>query len=399
MRATLLRLSEVTDAEASRWAALAKRAAEPNAALDPRFLLPDRDTSGGHLLVVAEEDGEWFGLLRVFPIDTAATFGVTTFGTLEPSELGPPFPLLDRSRSGDALTAIAWGIRRLLRGGYLALRGYPATGPLAEALEAARSRTGMGALVVATRTTPWVDVHPMPDSSPTEHVYSAQVDPDYRSVGTRKELRRNARRLTEATGGPLTLRDASDDPAAIDRFIAMQASGWKGDGDRGGYAVALDADRERAFRDKMRAFAATGDLILLELWGGTQHVYSHVYVVSEGVAVGVLDAYQHEYARYSTGKLGRTAVTAHLRHSGRLQAMNPGYYYDGDEEAVRAYPDRRDFDDVVIGVGAVPALAVRLLPRADASKTAQRMFTLLSRADRLVLRVVDRVNRRGKAKS
>ncbi len=398
MRARLLRLAEVSDDEWERWAALAERAAEPNAALDPRFLRPDRESSGGQLLVVAEEDDEWLGLVRVFSTNVSATLPIASYGTLEPSDLGPPYPLLDRAHAAEALTVIARGVRRLLHSGYLPLQGYPAFGPLAEAMQRLQRRPALGAIVVATNSAPWVDVHPG-QYAPDERVFVAQTDPDHRSVSSRKELRRSARRLAEAGGGPLSLHDASDDPAAIDRFVAMQASGWKGDRDNGGYAVALDPERERAFRGKADAFRASGDLIVLELRAGTQLIYSHVYVVSGNVALGILDAYQHEYGRFSAGKLGRTAASAHLRHLPRLEAVNPGYYYYTDDEAMKVFPDRREFADIVVGVGVVPSLAVRLLPRAEKSPLLRKILIAMSRADRFAMRALNGLQRRLKPKT
>ncbi|GAA5212198.1 hypothetical protein GCM10025774_35900 [Microbacterium kyungheense] len=393
VRGILLRLSDITTADVDNWTALAERATEPNAALDPRFLLPDRKISGNHLLVVAEEDGKWLGLVRVFPVDLAPTLPLRTYGTLEPADLGPPFPLLDPARASDALAAIARTVRRRLRRGYIGLRGYPASGPLAQALQDVSRRPALHATVVASHIVPWVDVLPA-RAAPHERVHPAVTDPEYRSASTRKELRRYARRLVEAGGGPLTLHDASDDPEAIDRFVTMQASGWKGDREHGGYAVALDRERETAFRAKTEAFRESGDLIVLEMWAGDAHVYSHLYVVSGGVAMGILDAYQHEYGAYSTGKLGRTAVTTHMRGLQRLKALNPGHFYYGDDEAVKAFPDRREFVDVVIGVGIVPSLLCRLLPRTEASLRARAAVMAFSRGDALMMRAIGTLTRK-----
>jgi hypothetical protein len=122
-------------------------------------------------------------------------------------------------------------------------------------------------------------------------------------------------------------------------------------------------------------------------------------VVSGNVALGILDAYQHEYGRFSAGKLGRTAASAHLRHLPRLEAVNPGYYYYTDDEAMKVFPDRREFADIVVGVGVVPSLAVRLLPRAEKSPLLRKILIAMSRADRFAMRALNGLQRRLKPKT
>ncbi len=404
VRAMLLRLAEVTEADWACWRALAERASEPNLALDPRFLTPEQGSGGDvdYLFVVAEEDGEWFGLLRVFAMDVSSTMSIPTYGTWDPPLFGASHPLLDHSRTVDALAAIARGIRRHLRGGFLILRGYPASGPLAEALQEIRRRPVLDAIIIGSHAAAWAEVTSYHAGSATDtNTFPARIDPDHHGSDTRKKLRRAARRLAEAGGGPLTLRDASDDPTAIDRFIAMQASGWKGDRERGGTAVALEAPVELKFREKVAAFRADGDLIILELWAGEQCVYASVYLVTGAIAEGFLDAYQHEFGDFSAGKLGRTAAYAHLAESHRkppLVAVSPGIY-DYYPDAATIYPDRREFLDVVIGVGIVPSLIVRVLPRAEASPPARKVFLALARADQFAMRVVGAARRRLKPKT
>ncbi|KJL42717.1 hypothetical protein JOD63_002538 [Microbacterium terrae] len=397
MRAKLVRLAEVTDADWMRWSALAERSAEPNLAFDPRFLMSDQEgDTDDYLFVIAEEAGEWFGLLRVFAMALSPSVDIPAYGTWDPPLFGASHPLLDRARAAEALSTLARGLRPLLRTGYLSLRGYPATGPLAEALGAVRRQRAIGAVVTQSHASAWVDVAAQHASgSPADRVGPAQIDIDHHNADTRKKLRRAARRLAETAGGSLTLRDASDDPEAVERFIAMQRSGWKGDAQRGGTAVALDHGMEVRFRRKLAAFRGTDDLIVLELWAGDVPVHSSVYLVEGRVAEGYLDAYQHEFGAFSAGKLGRTAAFAYLRRLPRLTAVNPGIY-DYYPDAAKVYPDRREYIDVIIGVGVVPSLLTGLLLRADASSLRRRAVIVASNADRFAMRAVGAVKRRVK---
>lgn len=395
MRPKLLRLAEVTEADYARWSELSGRAAEPNAALDPRYLAPDRDgEEGGHLLLIAEEGDRWLGLLRVFPTEGPGDLGFRGFGTLDPPVAGPCHPLLDRDHAAEALATIVRGIRPLLHSGYLILRGYPATGPLATALSAIESDRNAQARVVATHAAAWA--YPASEATPPavgQLVFDAVVEPDFRSYSSRRVLRTSARRLSEAAGGPLTLHDASADPEAIERFLSMQASGWKGDQDRGGTAVALDGRTEQAFRDKVDSFRESGGARFFELWAGPECVYSTIIFVVGGVAVGYLDAYEQKYGRFSAGSLARTAVVCHLRTVPGIDGMNPGIY-DQYPEAAKIYPDRREFLDVVIGVGMVPSAVVRMSPQKGRSALTRRILDFGDRADRAAMRATTSLRRR-----
>ena len=77
----------------------------------------------------------------------------------------------------------------------------------------------------------------------------------------RSEIRRRRRRLEEILGGPLQFLDRSD-TGAVDEFIRLEASGWKGQ-DGGAYAKRPDADKR--FRALCHNFAALGRLHLLSL--------------------------------------------------------------------------------------------------------------------------------------
>ncbi|WP_127473807.1 GNAT family N-acetyltransferase [Microbacterium sulfonylureivorans] len=395
MRPKLLRLADLTESDFTRWSALSQRAAEANAALDPRFLAPERlGEEGGHLLLVAEEGDRWFGLLRVFPTEAPTVPSLQGYGTWDPPVAGPSHPVLDRDRATEALATIARGVRSHLRSGYLTLRGYPATGPLADALAGLRHQRATRARVLGTHSAAWA--YALPGATPPpagQLILPADIDPEYRSYSSRRVLRTSARRLAEAAGGPLTLHDATADPAAIDRFVAMQASGWKGNQDHGGTAVALDDRTEQAFRDKVEAFGVSGDLKVLELWAGARCVYSTVVFVAGGVAVGYLDAYQHEFGRFSAGSLARTAVCAHLRTVPGIEGMNPGIY-DQYPEASKIYPDRREFLDVVIGAGIVPSAVVGMLPRAERSSVVRRGLALVVQAERFAMRATGALRRR-----
>jgi CelD/BcsL family acetyltransferase involved in cellulose biosynthesis len=97
----------------------------------------------------------------------------------------------------------------------------------------------------------------------------------------RRDLRRLARRLGEELGAPLELSDVSGRAAAVERFLALEASGWKGQQE-----TALLSRLEHAdfFRDVCAAFRAAGRLQLLE-FGTTERVVSGQCSLLAGDAV------------------------------------------------------------------------------------------------------------------
>jgi len=85
----------------------------------------------------------------------------------------------------------------------------------------------------------------------------------------RRELNRQWRRLAEKLDGELEVRDRAGEDAAIEDFLAIESSGWKG---REGTAFACDPSHAEFFRRICRALADQGRLELLSLQAGERIV-------------------------------------------------------------------------------------------------------------------------------
>lgn len=369
----LIPLADVTDADARAWQRLAADALAPNMCLDPRFLLPARSRPDAHEIQVlaARDGGDWLGALAVTTKRVAPRLPVralTTGGEFMTSQCDRHHPLLRRDRAPEALDALLRGAPTVGLPGLALLRRFPAEGPLADVLDRVATRRRMRVHVRSRDVGAWApgeafDVLPVPAA-----VDGVVVDPPLSTAHLAKDdaknVRRVARGLARELGGPLELRDESDDPAAVDRFVALQAAGWKGDPSRGGAALGLDPADERWFGDMVDAFRRDGDLDALRLTAGGETIWSGFYVRSGGGWFGLLDAYDERFRRFSPGSVGRLAAMTSLLGTTDAPFVDPGF---GSHYAVgaRLWPTARPQVDVLVAARGPAAHAVlRAVPLA-----------------------------------
>jgi hypothetical protein len=81
--------------------------------------------------------------------------------------------------------------------------------------------------------------------------------------------RRDLRRLAEELDAPLELRDESERAAAVEDFMAIESSGWKGEAST---ALSSIPAHTAYFRELCDGFRATGRLQLLALGTAEQTV-------------------------------------------------------------------------------------------------------------------------------
>lgn len=375
MHTRLVALPAVTDADVQAWRRLAEDTAEPNAFLDPRFLVPARHRAGEAAdlrLLVVQDGGEWVGALAV--TTKAVAPGVplraaTTGGRFMTTHSDRHHPLLRRGRETEALEALLRGARRVGLPGLVQLQHFPAQGPLADALARVLRRSSMlvherrrATSAFATRTS-LPSVRRL-DAGARAVVVDPPLACDHMGSGRRKDLRRRVRKLERELGGPLELHDVSADPGADDAFVDLQASGWKGDGERGGAALRLDPVALRWFREVLAGFRRDGDVLALRLVAGGQTLWTGYTLRSGGTYFGFLDAYADEHRQHSPGAIGRLAELAHLFAATDAPHLDPAFdarYATG----AQLYPDQRTHVDLLVSTrGLVAHSAVRAAPVA-----------------------------------
>lgn len=370
----LISLTAVTDADVRAWQRLADAAVEPNAFLDPRFLVPARHrvTEVADLrLLVVQDAGEWIAALAV--TTRAVAPGVplraaTTGGRFMTTHSERHHPLVRRGREVHALEALLRGIHAAGLPGLVQLQHFPADGPLADALEEVVGRTST-LMHVRRRAVSAFASRPSVPAVPTGHVAQTPLlDPplacDHMGSGRRKDFRRRVRRLEREVGGPLELHDISADPGADDEFVALQSAGWKGDTDRGGAALGLDPAARRWFGRVMAGFRADGDALVLRLAAGGQTLWMGCSLRSGGTYFGFVDAYAERFRQHSPGAIGRLVELGYVFAATDAPHLDPAFdarYATG----ARLYPDQRTHVDLLLSTrGLVAHAAVRAAPVA-----------------------------------
>lgn len=246
----LLPLADVGARGIARWRELVEHACEPNPFFDPDFVGPAAEAVHARVGLLVARDGDgWTGCLPVHSAVRSRGWGhVPVRGLVAWTHrygfLGTP--LLRRGAEAQAATALvrAGSARGIL--GFDLLRP---EGPVADALrEACDSR--------------------LETLAETGRAGLRRTDDgwDLRMNGKRRrDLLRRRRRLSEAAGAEVRTVDLADDPAGVDRFLALEASGWKAEQ---GTALRSDPAHSDFFRRVCAAFAQRRCLQLLSLQAG-----------------------------------------------------------------------------------------------------------------------------------
>ena len=207
------------------WADLQTRCLEANVFLDPDFALPAARhlTSRRHpsfILVWAPETSGPRELVAVCPVARSRGPFRRLFPVWYHDLAALGFPLLDRTRGGAALWALLdWVGHGLPQCRALLFRSVPADGPTAALLFRAADIAGGGIAVLDA----WSRAVLRRDAGQGRSGLGAL------SAKGAKEARRQRRRLAErGTLGYASARADDDLTAALERFLALEARGWKG---------------------------------------------------------------------------------------------------------------------------------------------------------------------------
>ena len=277
------------------WIALVDRALEPNAFLDPDFALPAAQHLGAaarpcFVMVWAESGAGSRDLVAVCPVvgGRDPIRGLASLWYHDLSTLG--FPLLDRRRAAPALDALlAWVGRGLPRARGLLFRAVPAAGPTADLLRAAAAGGGRSLAVLET----WERAALRPGET-----HERAGAPALSAKGA-KEVRRQRRRLAER--GALDYVSARTDDemrGAMERFLALEAGGWKG---RAGTALLARPARTAFARTATRLLVRRGLCRLDSLTLDGEPIAMGIVLTAGAVDHLWKIAYREDLARFSPG--------------------------------------------------------------------------------------------------
>jgi CelD/BcsL family acetyltransferase involved in cellulose biosynthesis len=289
-------LVPITEIPAGQWQALAERAAEPNGYYLPEWELAVNASAQGR--TGASALGAWseerlIGLMpvismwRAWKIPLPALVSAHPYGTL-------CVPPLDRSMAVDAVAQLMQQARNA--GAHaLVLRDMSLKGAAMQAFaEVSRPRvlqSGVRACLDATC-----------DADQLLHD----------ALGTKKlkELRRLRHRLAEHGAVQFDVACAPQDFAsALETFLALEASGWKG---ARGTALAQNDGDARFIRRATTALAASGQCEIVTLRAGATPVAAGIVLRHQDRAFFFKIGVDERFAKFSPGVQLTLELTRHL---------------------------------------------------------------------------------------
>ncbi len=170
-----------------------------------------------------------------------------------------------------------------------------------------------------------------------------------RVCSKRRSRLRSLRRRLAADHGDVTVRHFGDDDDVgewVDRFLAIESSGWKGSA---GSALAADPATARFFRDVVEGADAAGRCAMAALEAGGQTIAMSVHLIEHSHGFGFKKCYDEAFAAYAPGLLLLEDVTRDL-------AGHDGLLFDScsapDQASVNGlWPDRRTVVDLCVSLG------------------------------------------------
>jgi len=336
------------------WEALAADAAEPNPFFERRLVIDGVDAlaaSGVALLVAADPGGDWIG---AFPVTVERRLGLLRLAEAwrhHYSYLGTPLVADGRvDQFAEELVAA------LGSGGHfdhLMVRRC-SVGPVLEAIEGA---------VAGERG---IDI--LFERQFERGAYRGREperELDWIKGKKRSELRRQRRKLGEELGTEIEVVDRPDTAAAVDDFLALEGSGWKGEQ---GTALASQDGSADLFRRMCDSFAAAGRLQIRALRAGERNLAMTCDLASGPTLFGFKSAYDESLRRYSPGVQLQTENFGFFDRE-RDEELFDSCAEPGNEMINGLWPDRRKIATVVLGPGGIRgAVTRRVLERAYAQR-------------------------------
>jgi CelD/BcsL family acetyltransferase involved in cellulose biosynthesis len=346
------------------WERLIETAIEPNAFLEPSFLLPALDAYGDPgaqvALVYAQNRKHPAGqrvLCGLFPL-RRRLLGRFADGLWLHAQAFLGTPLVRSDFASETLeTLFDW--LRAERGD--ALFGFPklhAGGPFHRALVGLIQARGMES---------WVEEQHLralfrPAASAEDYALRAI------SRSTRREVRRLSGKLAQ-TGhleSRVLARDAPDGELKewIESFLILESRGWKG---RRGTAFLDDGSNERFFREALTGAFHERRLVMLRLdLDGQPLAMNCAFSTAGGVGFYFKIAHDESYARYSPGTLLELEFLSWL-HSGEGPRWVDSCAGPNHPLIDRIWDDRRPIQSLWVATGRRGGpLALGLLPLARA---------------------------------
>lgn len=353
LRADLLEPTELTEKDRAAWIALGERTTEPNPFFESAFLLPAIACLGEPdvaILAVRDPVGEWRACL---PVRSSRAWrrvplrGLVTwrhpYGFLGT-------PLVARNSLEPAARTLLARLLDRPGGSFAGLDLLAAEGPVTAAITEAAADSEVSPIVYADFARGALQHGSMNGSLPMSRKHE-------------RGLARVRRRLQEKLGDSVETVDRAGDPAAVERFLALEVAGWKG---RQGTALSSLPGHADFFREACKEFADLGRLSLLSLEAGDRVLGMKVSLRAGDTMFGFKIAYDESLASFSPGIQLETDYMKRCEDADGIR-FNDSCADPTNEMANRLWPDRRRIRALVLPArGFRGALAGRFLEVAAA---------------------------------
>lgn len=347
-RCMLLRADALGAADEQRWDELGENAEGTSVFSQPWFaragLAHCRGGAQARLAVVRGEGGEWLGVL---PLVTRLRYGKAPFphwaGWTHANQFRGS-PLIRRGHAADFWRALLAGLDR---------QGFPRmalrlTGlPLGE-------ETTIALLQVVCEQGRAFKI----DSQVSRAVLLPDAPEDPEGLkGSRRRRIASLERKVERELGPLgwrVVRGGTDWDAALGRFLALEAAGWKG---AAGSALASAEETARFFAAITAAAAARDRVEITELLAGDRVIASSIHFTGRDEGFGYKMAYDESLGAYGPGLLLLHRLTAHFRETS--MARIDSCCAPGQEPIGSLWADRMTLVDCGVALGAGSGIGLR----------------------------------------
>jgi len=362
-----IRAADTLATHQSAWQALASAAVEPNAFYEPGLLLPALRhlAKPGEiqvlLLFAGDDPSTLCGLFPIHRRRLSGVLGLTVAQLWKHQQAFFTAPLLQPGFEMACWKAVFEWLRSARSGSsLLELTWFPGDGPayhsLMDYLETARRPR-----FVREQQTRAVL---RPGLCPKQYLESAV------SSSRRKKLRRLERELRTCGSVEFRALQPSDDVAAwVDRFLAMEALGWKG---QAGTALACCPDEREFFLAAAASMFAQGRFRMLsaELDGRPIAMQCDFLTGDGGFSYKI--AFDETYARYSPGMLLELENIRRAHDEPRLRWLD-SCNAAGPSPLKQMWREERVIVELFAATGRPQGnLAVSLMPLARTAKRSLR---------------------------
>jgi CelD/BcsL family acetyltransferase involved in cellulose biosynthesis len=327
--ASLLDLAALSEREVEAWRDLAGRSVEANPFFEPGFARPAARLlgAGNVQLLVVEADGEWFACL---PMQRQGRDPLSAYATWKHIYCFLGTPLLDRARAAEAAGVLTRWCAEQVR-------------PLC--LRTAADQRVTARLVEAGAHHGLEVLHA---SAVRRAALVRDADGNYldgQRSHRRREQARLRRRLSETLGAELVTVDRAGEDSAVERFLELEAAGWKG---RAGTAFACNPAHAELFRELCKSHAAEGRLQLLSLEAGDRAVAMKCNLSSGDELFCFKIAHDESLASYSPGVMLELDNMT-IFHSERSERTMDSCADHDNQMINRLWRDRRRIVNLILG--------------------------------------------------